>query len=352
MMNMKNNHKPLRRLPAEWEPVQAVMIAWPHKDTDWNYMLEEVERCYVNLAESISDHAELIVIGPSFAIERAKALLTFQPLNKIHFYEVQTNDTWTRDYGAITIESESEKKIPLDFKFNGWGLKFAACFDNLVTSHCSFFNFRPENHLSFVLEGGSIESDGKGTILTTSECLLSLNRNGGMSKPEIEEYIKSSLGAERIIWLDNGALKGDDTDSHIDTLARLAPPGDVIFYTGCNDPDDEHYLSLKAMAEELKNIETSEGRPYTLIELPLPDPIYDPEDGSRLPATYANFLIVNDAVLLPVYGQPLKDRQAIDTLSVAMPDYTIVPVDCRALIRQHGSLHCATMQFPINSLKL
>lgn len=342
---------PRRRLPAEWEPVEAVLTAWPHEDTDWEYMLREVEECYTEMCTAIAAHTLLIVIGPEKALSRARECLKAIPADRVRYEEVATNDTWTRDYGAITIEDGEAAPLPCDFKFNGWGLKFASDKDNLVTSRLGIFARHPENRLSFVLEGGSLESDGQGTLLTTAECLLSPNRNGGMTQEEIEAYLKDAFGLERILWLNHGGLQGDDTDSHIDTLARLAPPGDVIFYTGCQDTDDVHYDELKAMAEELRELRTAEGLPYHLIELPLPDAIYDPEDGTRLPATYANFLIVNKAVLMPVYGQPLKDRQALDSIRVAMPGYTVVPVNCRALIRQHGSLHCATMQFPVNTLK-
>ncbi|MDE6310828.1 MAG: agmatine deiminase family protein [Muribaculaceae bacterium] len=341
-------------MPAEWEAVEAVLVAWPHEETDWNYMLDEVEDCYKHLCKAIASYARLLVIGPEGALSRARKCLATITGEQVYFIPVQTNDTWTRDYGAISVELPHAGGIlPLDFKFNGWGLKFASDKDNLVTSRLAgMFARMPENHLSFVLEGGSIESDGAGTILTTSECLQSPNRNGGMNREEIDEYLKYALGARRILRLEHGGLRGDDTDSHIDTLARLAPPGDVIFYTGCADASDEHYSELQTMAVELRELRTEEGLPYHLIELPLPDPIYDAEDGSRLPATYANFLIVNHAVLLPIYGQPLKDRQAMDTIAVAMPDYEVVGVDCRALIRQHGSLHCATMQFPLNTLKI
>jgi agmatine/peptidylarginine deiminase len=341
-----------RRLPAEWEPVEAVMTAWPHDDTDWSHMLPEVEQCYTGMCTAIAAHTLLIVIGPEKALGRARECLSAIPPERVRFICVPTNDTWVRDYGAITVESGDGTNIPCDFKFNGWGLKFAADRDNLATSRLGIFKTAPENHLSFVLEGGSIESDGQGTLLTTAECLLSPNRNGGMTREQIEEYLTRAFNLRHILWLGNGALEGDDTDSHIDTLARLAPPGDVIFHTGCSDPADSHYDSLQAMSRELRELRTADGRPFNLIELPLPDPVYDPEDGSRLPATYANFLIVNDAVLMPVYNQPLKDRQAIDTIAVAMPGYKIETVDCRALVRQHGSLHCATMQFPKNTLKL
>lgn len=349
-----SNLKPKqRRLPAEWEPAEAVLVAWPHEGTDWAYMLEEVRECYVEICRALVKYARVIVIGPAEALDDARQRLSGCDSERITLLETATNDTWTRDYGAITVDVDGEPQA-VDFKFNGWGLKFASCLDNMATSRMAdagVFARPPENRLSFVLEGGSIESDGRGLLLTTGECLLSPNRNGGMTEKEIENYLTEVFGLKKVLWLSHGALRGDDTDSHIDTLARLAPPGDVIFYTGCSDPEDEHYHELKAMGEQLRTFTTVEGHPFNLLELPLPDAVYDPEDGSRLPATYANFLIVNGAVLMPTYGQPLKDRQALDTIAVAMPEYDIIGIDCRALIRQHGSLHCATMQIPVNTLK-
>ena len=341
------------RLPAEWEPVEAVLMAWPHPDTDWADMLPEVERCYVDIITALVPYARVVVIGPD--IDAIGHALAHIPDDRLTILPCLTNDTWTRDYGPITVVGDNGEPRPLDFRFNAWGLKFAADRDNMATSSLAamgLFRNIPLNRRDFVLEGGSIESDGKGTILTTTRCLLSPNRNDTMTPADIEQRLADDLGAARVLWLDHGALAGDDTDSHIDTLARLLPPGDVIAYTGCADPSDSHYYELRAMAESLRSFSTADGKPYHLLELPLPDPVLDPDDGHRLPATYANFLIVNDAVLLPVYGQPLKDRMAADILAAAMPEHTIVPVDCRALVRQHGSLHCATMQIPENTLSI
>ena len=338
-----------KRMPAEWEAVSAVLMAWPHTDTDWAYMLDEIRLCYADIIAKIAKRSIIVIIGPELPGPE------YLPADhdNIICLRIPTNDTWTRDYGPVTTATSDGRLMLNDFKFNGWGLKFAADRDNLATlALCDTGIFAAEriNQLGFVLEGGSIESDGLGTILTTRHCLTSPNRNGGMTQQQIERYLKESLGADRILWLENGALEGDDTDGHIDTLARLAPPGDVIFYTGCADPDDSHFTSLAAMADELKALRTADGRPYHLIELPLPDPIFDPDDGHRLPATYANFLIVNGAVILPVYGQPMKDLMAKMAIQAAMPDYEIITVDCRPLIRQHGSLHCATMQLPMGCL--
>lgn len=341
-----------RRLPAEWEATDAVLMAWPHEDTDWLYVLEEARRNFTAIAEAIAPYARVMMVGPDLG-EMQDALCRI-PENRKLIVPVETNDTWTRDYGVITVADADGTALPLDFKFNGWGLKFAADRDNLVSSRLAalgIFRREPENRMGFVLEGGAIDSDGAGTILTTDSCLLNPNRNGGMDRQGILDEIARALGAERVISLRHGHLEGDDTDGHIDTLARFAPPGDVIFYTGCADPRDAHYEDLKAMRDELAALRTAYGRPYHLLELPLPDPIYD-SDGRRLPATYANFLIVNGAVLLPVYGQPLKDKMAADIIAAAMPDYAVVPVDCRTLILQHGSLHCSTMQLPPGTLAI
>lgn len=333
------------RLPAEWEPQEAVLIAWPHEATDWAPMLPEVHECYNALAHAIAARARVIVAGPG--LDDARRALADVPHHRKTFVSIDTNDTWTRDYGAITTLDHAGHPTLHDFCFNGWGLKFASCLDNMATRaliRAGAITGTYDNRLGFVLEGGSIDSDGRGTILTTSACLMSACRNGDLNRAQIEEQLKHTLGASRVLWLDYGALAGDDTDSHIDTLARLAPH-DTIIYTACDDPSDEHFYQLQAMKMQIQELRTSDGQPYNLIELPLPDAIYD-EDGERLPATYANFLPLNGAILMPVYGQPRKDRLACDTMRVAFDGYEIVPVDCRALIRQHGSLHCATMQFP------
>lgn len=332
-------------MPAEWEPVSGVLLAWPHAGTDWHHMLDEVRRCYGQLITELSKITRVIVIGPE-APDTGYYGADVNP-ERIEWIETATNDTWTRDYGPLAVEYADGSFGAVDFRFDGWGLKFAANLDNGVNRRLSehgLFSCRLENRLSFTLEGGSVESDGKGLLLTTSECLLSPNRNGSATREDIEAYLREALGFENVLWLDRGGLEGDDTDSHIDTLARLLPPGDIIVYTGCHDPEDSNYESLRAMSEQLRTFRRVDGKPFNLVELPQPSAIYDPDDGIRLPATYANFLIVNDTVLMPVYGQPLNDTTAMLTLQAVLPDYKIVPIDCTALIRQHGSLHCATMQ--------
>ena len=259
---------------------------------------------------------------------------------------VRSNDTWARDHGALSVFLDG-KPVILDFGFNAWGLKFAANYDNQITRELYEQDiFQPQVHyrchLNFILEGGAIESDGKGTLLATSECHTSPNRNQPMELDDIEHYLKTTLGAKRVLWLNHGYLEGDDTDHHIDTLARFCNEH-TIAYVQCNDPNDEHFDELKAMEKELRSFVTEEGKPYKLIPLPMADAIYS--KGYRLPATYANFLVINEAVLMPFYGTP-KDKTAKQQLQKAFPDRTIVGIDCQALIQQHGSLHCTAMQYP------
>ncbi|MBE6318953.1 MAG: agmatine deiminase family protein [Bacteroidales bacterium] len=333
------------RLPAEWESFGAVLLSWPHKDSDWNYMLDEVTKCYINIVEAITTETNVIIIAPDIEIPQKQLSHINQSL--ISFYEIPTNDTWARDFGVITTCNDNGNFILNDFQFNGWGLKFASNKDNLITRYMikqKAINGTYNNCMGFTLEGGSIESDGKGLLLTTSECLLSPNRNGDLSKEEIEQTLISTLGLKKILWLDHGFLEGDDTDSHIDTLARIAP-NDTIVYVGTNDETDIHYSTLQSMKQQLMQFTTIEGNSFNLIELPLPDPIYD-EDGNRLPATYANFLIMDKSVIMPIYAQHHKDLLATQIMQIAFPNHKIITVDCNALIKQHGSLHCVTMQLP------
>lgn len=336
------------RLIAEWESCSSVLLALPERHTDWDYILEEARDQYRRMIRSFTDNGLHCVV---LVVDRVSAgeLLQECDLSKVTLIEAEYNDTWTRDYGSISVV-RGDRLRALDFGFNGWGLKFASAKDNLVNL---FLRDRtvimPEtyrNERDFILEGGSIETDGCGTLLTTSTCLCSPNRNGGHSKGELNEILGKRLGAEHVLWLDYGALAGDDTDSHIDTLCRMAP-GNTILFTGCRDMDDPHFEELLKMRAQLTLFRTPEGNPYNLVELPLPSAIYD-ESGERLPASYANYLVTPDTVFMPVYSQPENDTLACNTVKIAFPGHRVVPVECSTLIKQHGSLHCATMQIPDN----
>lgn len=330
--------------PAEWHPQEAVMITWPHRDSDWAPMLEDVTRTFLAISKEILRREKLLAlvppdldITPLFTEEERMNLITV---------EILSNDTWARDHGPITLFRDGSPVVT-DFGFNGWGLKFAADRDNLINGQLfSKGIFHPsatyQNRLNFILEGGSLESDGEGTLLTTSACLLAPNRNQPMTQQEIEEALKEMLGIARVLWLNHGYLAGDDTDSHVDTLARFCD-SHTIAYVKCDDVADEHFESLSAMEQELRDFVTAAGEPYRLVPLPMADAVYS--DGDRLPATYANFLILNNAVLIPFYGTG-KDETARHQLQQAFPDREVIGVDCSSLIRQHGSLHCVTMQLP------
>ncbi len=330
-------------LPAEWEKQSYIQLTWPHAGTDWADMLDEAEDCFYALAEAIAKRQPLLVVAPEYP-ERLKDV----PFaDNITFFACDTNDTWARDHAFLTMLDSSNNARLLDFQFNGWGMKFAADKDNKINKAlytAGILNGEYENHLDFVLEGGSIESDGEGTLLTTSHCLLAPNRNEGLGRDTIEETLKTVFDMKQVLWIDHGYLAGDDTDSHVDTLVRMCP-NNTLVYVQCSDEKDEHFAELQRMEIQLHEFRTLEGEPYRLLPLPMADAIYD-ENGERLPATYANFLIMNDAILYPTYGQPHHELVVVDVLRSAFPHKEIVGIDCRALIKQHGSLHCVTMQYP------
>ncbi|MBO7119851.1 MAG: agmatine deiminase family protein [Bacteroidaceae bacterium] len=339
-------------MPAEWHEQGAVQLTWPHSSTDWRPILKDVVRCYMAMARALSARVHLIIVAPKpqQVQELLAAYLPTENMKRITFCKAPSNDTWARDHGFITLLAPDSPRL-LDFKFNGWGEKFPSKFDNCICrrmAHNKILKGKYEDHLDFVLEGGSIESDGMGTIMTTSKCLLAPNRNQPLTQEQIEDRLLAYLHAERILWLDHGYLAGDDTDSHIDTLARFCPD-DTIAYVQCLDRDDEHYDELQRMEAQLKEFRTTQGNPYRLVPLPMAKPAYD-EDGTRLPATYANFLITNGAVLMPTYGNPDTDIKAEQQLRKAFPNHEIIGIDCQILITQHGSLHCCTMQFPRETL--
>lgn len=335
-----------RRLPAEWEPQSAVQFTFPHAETDWADMMEEVLPCFVEAIEIISRYEKVLVVCRDQNEVRPHLKNAVQ--DNLILVDIPSNDTWARDHGGITI-FEDGKPLILDFVFTGWGLKFPAFLDNLITGRLQqkgVFKV-PLRQGGLALEGGGIESDGQGTLLTTSECLLSPNRNPHLDQIATEVKLKELFGLERVLWLHHGYLAGDDTDSHIDTLARFCSV-DTIAYVQCLDTSDEHYEALRAMEKELQAFTTVEGKPYQLIPLPMATACFA-EDGHRLPATYANFLIINQAVLVPTYQVP-EDELALVQIQKAFPNHEVIGINCRALIEQHGSLHCISMQYPANCI--
>jgi len=329
-----------KRMPAEWERQQCILMSFPHEETDWACDLEASLSPFIRIAQAIA-YGEAVYI---ICKDKEKISSMFCSTRNMTFIEIPTNDTWIRDYGYISIKENGESKL-LDFSFDGWGGKFEATLDNsvnLALHKKGYMGVTPLEQIDIVLEGGSIESDGAGTILTTTACLCNTNRNGGLSKEEVSEVLREHLGAERVLWLDHGYLAGDDTDSHIDTLARFVN-SETIAYVKCDDKEDEHYEALSQMEAQLKSFRQINGQPYTLVPLPMCEAKYD-ETGKRLPATYANFLIANDALIFPTYGDGQNDKSAEKIFKELFPDREVIPVNCLKLIEEGGSLHCSTMQ--------
>ncbi|MGV8923764.1 MAG: agmatine deiminase family protein [Thermomonas sp.] len=339
------------RFPAEWEPQAAVLIAWPNADTDWAERLADVEDTYIALVAAITRFQPVVICVADVDVEAyADARLRSNriDMDRVRFVTVAYDDTWLRDSGPISLrngdgDGDGNSFKLLDFRFTGWGGKFDASNDDRLIERLDnqkLFLNNIRQAIDFALEGGAIETDGAGTLLTTWQCLH--ERHPDASREQLSTKLASWLHQERVLWLDHGALEGDDTDAHIDTLARFAAV-DAIVFQACDDPDDSHHGGLQAMADEIAALRTRDGQPYRLFPLPWAEPILD--NGRRLAASYANFLIINDAVLMPAYGDP-ADTEAAAVLANAFPDREIVPVPCRPLIWQNGSLHCITMQLP------
>jgi agmatine deiminase len=339
-------------LPPEWAPQSGVLLTWPHAQSDWAPILHKVEPVFSAIAAAIA-RFETVLIACHDETVRTRVAARLRtagiPEARLRLFVAPANDSWARDHGPITVLCRDEATL-LDFGFNGWGGKYPHDLDNRITRalHAQVaFGDTPIERVDLILEGGSIEVDGQGTLLTTERCLLSTTRNPQHTRAQIEKELGELLGVTRFLWLKNGTLAGDDTDSHIDTLARLCDP-DTIAYVTCDDPADEHHAELKAMEKELAAFRTPRGTPYRLVPLPWPQPKFN-ADGARLPATYANFLILNGAVLVPTYRDP-ADAVALERLRRCFPNREVIGIDCLPLIAQHGSLHCVTMQIPAGVL--
>ena len=359
------------RFPAEWESQAAVLLAWPHADTDWAPWLKEVEQSYVELARAILARAGLLLLVKNKTLE-ARALRLIdrdeaRASGKLRTTRYDYDDTWLRDTGPLTLSKDALSTDTLskhalntvaadgsamfrwlDFSFTGWGGKYGASKDDKIIQHLAGLpEFSAIEHVpvDFALEGGAIESDGAGTLLTTWNCLS--KRHPDKSRAQIETIFLQNLSVQRILWLEHGELAGDDTDAHIDTLARFAGT-DCIVYQSCDDASDPHFAPLGAMAAEIAQLKLVNGDPYRSIALPWA-PTLTASDGRRLAASYANYLVLNGAILMPGYGVE-TDIAASMQLSLAFPQHEIVVVPARALIEQNGSLHCVTMQLPEGTL--
>ncbi len=338
----------MRRLPAEWEPQSGVMLTWPHDRTGWVGDLEAIEGLWSQLAAAIARFEPVLILcrDPEHRESvRARAIAAGANPDRLCLALAASDDSWARDHGPITVIDGGRPRL-LDFRFNGWGAKHPFEQDdwiNRALSASGAFGEHPLEPVDLVLEGGAIDTDGQGTLLAMERTLVDPLRNPGLTRADIEAVLTERLGIGRFLWLTEGQISGDDTDGHIDTLARFCDPK-TICYVGCEDRADPDYPGLAAMVRQLRSFRDAAGHPYRLVPLPSPAPVLE-TDGARLPAGYANFLILNGAVLVPVYGDP-ADRLAMEILAGLFPGRAVLPLDCRPLIRRFGSLHCVTMQLP------
>ena len=331
----------MTRLKAEWEKQEGILVSFPHKNSDWINKLKRIIPTYIDLINKISIFQKIYVFCKN--IEEVKKYFKKDNLN-ILYYQIDFNDTWIRDYGFLTVDKNSKKQF-LNFNFNGWGEKYNYFLDNSFNEKIykkQIFNKTIlMKNIDFILEGGSIDSNGNNIIITTSRCLLNKNRNFNINCYEIEKILNKHLGVEKILWLNNGYILGDDTDGHIDMLARFISRNKII-YTKSYDKNDEHYSELNRMENELNQLNIKNNNFFELIPIPLPSAIYN--NNIRLPASYINFLIINGAVLYPKYFVK-EDEIVYDIFKKQFINREIIEIDSRYLIEEGGSLHCATMQF-------
>lgn len=333
------------RLPAEWESQSGILLTWPHNKSDWHDNLDEISEVYLEMCRAICQYEKILVICYDRQHkESIESLFISSRIDKKSYSltTCKTNDTWCRDYGPITVHTDN-KLLLNNFIFNGWGNKYQSNLDNAVSRYLydeNFFNNHEMHERDFVLEGGSIESDGNGTILTTSHCLL--KRHPDKSRTDIERLLKETLGVTTVLWLGHGSISGDDTDNHIDNLARFANEHTII-YSACNNSQHPDFESLREMEQELSCLKQPNGNKYILVPLYLPETKH--YEGIILPASYVNFLIINQAVLVPIFDDP-QDEFVLEKLQQCFSNRNIIGIRSDALIKQLGGIHCASMQFP------
>jgi agmatine deiminase len=333
-------------MPAEWEPHEATWISWPHKQASWPGAFDQVPDVFVQIVSVIAE-CELVrinVASEAMADDvRTRLGRAGVPLQQVRFHLHPTNDAWVRDHGPVYIvNDDAGLRAITDWEYNSWGGKYPPCdLDNAIPERIARESAETCFPSGLVLEGGSIDVDGHGTLLTTEACLLNPNRNPRSDRGEIEQALRNFLGVQTILWLGDGIV-GDDTDGHIDDLTRFVGPGRVVTVLE-EDPLDANFAALRENVQRLQSMSDNRGRPLEVISLPMPGPVYFGEE--RLPASYANFYIANRRVLVPVYGHA-NDQIALDTLQRLFPERLVVGVDCTPLVWGLGAIHCVTQQQP------
>ncbi len=335
------------RMPAEWEPHHATWLAWPKNAETWPEHQAEAQRTYLDILKALTRYEEVVLLVDEATRDGLHENPVYQslPVDRISLQVRQYNDSWMRDAGPIFITSESESPSILahDFIFNAWGAKYEPYADDDLIPELAYEAFNIDViKQDLVLEGGSIDVNGQGTLITTEQCLLNKNRNPHLSRSAIEEHLKRSLGVRRIIWL-GGGIEGDDTDGHVDDITRFVDETTVLTVRE-NQKSDANYAPLEENFRRLKQSGDQDGNKLTVVDIPMPD-IYLEGPFGRSPASYANFLIANQQVLVPVYGAP-NESSVLSMFKDLFPAREIVPIDCVGLVCGLGSIHCITQQQP------
>jgi agmatine deiminase len=332
-------------MPAEWEPHAATWLAWPHAETTWPGCLAEAEREFETLLRALarSERVELLAQSESHVELLSERLESLVRAGSLRLHVTRTDDVWMRDIGPTFVKNEAGRLLALDWTFNAWGGKYAPWDrDDAVAARVAALSGTPVERPGLVVEGGALEVDGLGTLLATEPTLLDPKRNPGVSRETLERRLGELLGVRHVVWLGDG-IEGDDTDGHIDDLARFVSPG-VVVCARESDPSDPNHAPLEACAAALRAARDASGRALEVIDLPMPPAVRAGPD--RLPASYANFYIANREVLVPTFGAP-SDRVALDTLRPLFPGRSVVGIPSRALVRGLGAVHCLTQQQPV-----
>ena len=336
------------RMPAEWAPHRGTWLSWPHRESSWPGKFEPVPAAFAEIVRHLAPREEVHLNVVDAAMETsARDVLAAGGIGtgNVFFHHHVTNDAWCRDHGPIFVQRPRNGRFDtliIDWGYNAWGGKYPPFEDDdripsLIAEEFGIPVVLP----GIVMEGGSIEVNGRGTLITTEACLLNPNRNPTKSKAEIEDCLRQYLGVTNILWLGDG-IEGDDTDGHVDDLTRFVNPTTVVTAVE-DDPADHNYRPLRDNLEQLRSMVDQDGRPLDIITLPMPRPMY--QGDQRLPASYANFYVANGVVLMPAYD-PERDPVAAETLARYFPDRTVIPIDCRDLIWGLGAIHCLTQQWP------
>lgn len=336
-------------MPAEWRPHDATWLSWPKDPETWPERVPQAETIFLQMMAAVSPNETVnLLVNDADTEESVRARCAFPGAENIRFHHIETVDSWIRDYGPNFLVNDKGELAYNDWIFNAWGNKYEELKkDDSIPARLENYLKVPRFEPGIVMEGGSIEVNGEGCVLTTEQCLLNTNRNPHLKRPEIEKYLTDYLGVQKVLWLGEGIV-GDDTDGHIDDIARFVA-SNVIVCALEDDPQDANYELLQDNLRRLQKMTDARGLPFEIVTLPMPGVVggssTDSRNLDRLPASYANFYIANGVVLAPVFGHA-NDQRALDTIQRVFPDRSVVGINCEPLVWGMGTIHCVTQQQP------